>query len=83
MRRELIERHVASADGEGFGADGFAAFDVVGGVADDEDLVAAEIGPKFFLGAFVGEAGDAVAVFMVVGKSAGLEMLPELVAAEF
>src|SRR5436309_16126212 len=58
------------------------ALDVERRVADHEDLVAAQVVVEQTAAALFGEGGDLIAVFVVVGKRAGLENLPQLEVAQ-
>lgn len=83
MRLQLIQLRTACSDGETARTDGPATRDIQGGVANDEDFVAAQIAPEQAAAPRVGNAGDFVAVLVVVAKAAGDEGIPQAVVAEF
>ena len=77
MRLQLLERHAAGRHGQRFGADRPGALDVPRGVADDENLLAAQIVVEQSAAAFLCEGGDLIAVLVVVAKRAGSEYFPK------
>lgn len=80
---ELLEGDTSGGDGEAPGPDGLGAGDVMGGVADDQDFVAAERVAVPVLAAAVGDFGQTIAVGIFVPERAEHEALPELVVAQF
>ncbi len=73
----MLDGEAASGHGDGFGADGFAAGDVVWRVADDPDAVGREVDAEFFPGARESERAEFVAEMAIVGEGAELEVFPE------
>ena len=64
---QLVVGIASGSDGDGFGSDGFAALDVVGGIADDVHGTDS-VTPGFFR-QFPGVAGHVVAIVELTGKS--------------
>jgi len=79
---EVIERVAASGDGEDFCVDGPCAGDVERGVADDEDIFATQFAFQDRIAAVAGDGGNLASVFMIVSKTAGDEMFPEIVMGQ-
>lgn len=72
----------AGGDGDGLRADGFAAGDVVGRIADHEYARGGKITAVKFAGAAKGDGAKVVAEFGVVGKRAEGKEVREIVVAE-
>ena len=70
-------------DGEGFGADGPAAGDVVRGIADDPDTIGWKRDPCVFAGAAKGVGAEVVTELAVVGEGPERKELPETVMGQF
>ena len=83
MRLEVLPFRAAGRHGQHPGIDGPGAFDIAGRVADHENLAASQMIVQQPAPALSGEGGKLIAVFRVVGESAGLEQLPQFVVAQF
>src|SRR5436190_4957575 len=79
---KLVDGKDTGGDGEDFGLDGVAAFDVARSIADDEDFFAGEFCAKEFGAAVACDGGDLVAVFVVIAIRAHGEGIPEAVMGE-
>ena len=80
---EFRQGGAAGGDGEDFGADGATAPDVEGGIADYDNFLALQRPLQEASGTIAGNGGDLIALFMVIGKSAGLEEFPQAEVAQF
>src|SRR5213594_1416426 len=69
-------------DGNGAGAERFAAGNVARRVADDVDLGGGKFAAMFFFGARPGEGAELVAIVVIVGKRAEFEKVPDAVMPE-
>src|SRR5205807_823497 len=79
----ILRLRAAGRHGERLRADGPGALDIVLRVADDENLVAAQMVAEQQVAALSGDGGDVIAVFVIVRERARLENLPKLEVAEF
>jgi len=83
MVDKLVAGGAAGADGQHAGADGAAAADVVGRIADDEHFGAGEGAAEPLAAPVAGDASELVAVFVVIAEGAQDKVFPELVMAQF
>ena len=73
---------IAGGNGKYAGVDGLGAFNVGGGVSDDEDFGWVEVG-KLFASIIKCSPGDVVAVFGGVPESAKFKAMPKVVVGKF
>src|ERR1043166_2298767 len=81
MRLQFVRPRAARCDGQDSGVDGASAFNVVGRVADYQDLLTAQGRAQQLAPPLLSDSGDLVAVFVIIGEPAGLENFPELITA--
>ena len=82
VRRQFGAGEFAGGDGDGLRADGPRAGDVVRGVAEDEDALGREVDAVAGVGARLGEMAELVAVGVIVGVGAKLEVMPDAVVPQ-
>lgn len=83
MGLEFVQGSAASGYDENFGADVPRAADVQRRVADDEDLIIAQILLEEPAAPLAGNPRDAAALLMVVREGSGGEVVPQLQTAQF
>ncbi len=79
---EFIRRAAARANTEALGSDGLGAFDVSMRVADDQYLITFKTAAELTRGPVAGDAGQLVAVVVVVGKRTAHPVSPKGMSPE-
>ena len=79
LRREFFPRPGAGCDRDRTRAKRFSAGNVMARVADDIHLFGREFYSRFLFRAFQRESAELIAIVMIVGESAKIEKVPELV----
>ena len=83
MDGEFGSGKFSGGDGDRLGADGACASDIVRGIAEDKDGLRRKFVAVFLVGSCFGEVAELIAVVVIVGEGAELEVVPEAVVAEF
>lgn len=80
---KLLTAPCPGCDGNGTGAEGFAAGDVARRIADHVDLGCGELAAMLFLCPGASNGSKPVAVVMVVGKGAEFKEVPDAIVFQF
>ncbi len=83
VRFQIVKLRAASGNGQNLGANGAAAADVQGRVADDQDFFAAQLLVQNPTASTMSNGRDLIPVFVVVGERARLELFPQIEMAQF
>ena len=81
--RQVSSTEFTCADCQDFCSDRLPASDIQRRVSDDDNFIATEPGVQYFFASFVSNAGDAIAVFVIVRKGSGREVMPQIVMTQF